>query len=134
MTTKLDPRCPRKLTEYPDKWCPLAVLRLKALRNAGQELTEKEEARLPGCPWAVNHQLACYCFFSYVNQYMDCSKPPSEAEVAHMLNVTPDMVKRTQKRGVDKIRNIKQFKQIRELHADEQIIPDDPSDDFNIVK
>jgi hypothetical protein len=47
---KMDERCPRRLEEMPDSWCPLAVMRLKAIRNAGRELSEEEEALLPGVP------------------------------------------------------------------------------------
>ena len=39
----MDCRCPRKLKQLPRAWCPLAVLKLKALRNAERELTEEEE-------------------------------------------------------------------------------------------
>ena len=44
----MDQRCPRKLDELPCEFCPLAVLRLKALRNSDKEFTEDEEAKLPG--------------------------------------------------------------------------------------
>ena len=47
---KMDARCPRRLENLPCEFCPLAVLRLKALRNSDKELSEDEESKLPGSP------------------------------------------------------------------------------------
>jgi hypothetical protein len=117
----------------PDTWCPLAVLRLKAIRNAGRELTEEEEAKLPGCPWAIDHQLANYCFFKYVSEYSG-DKAPSDVEIAALLNVSIDTVKKLEKNGLSKIREDEVFKTIKEEHSGEAIIQDRDSDSFNIVK
>ena len=132
----MDRRCPRKLKEQPTSWCPLAVLRLKALRNAGKELTEEEENKLPGCPWAINHQMANYCFFNYMSQFLDENSLPSETEVAHLLNVSQDTVKKIQKSAIDNIRNVEEFKQIKEAYGDEQIVDDSASGDpqYTIIK
>jgi excisionase family DNA binding protein len=65
----------------------MAVLRLKALRTAGRELTEEEENKLPGCQWAVNHQMANYCFFNYAAQFLDEENLPSDTEVAEAKRV-----------------------------------------------
>ena len=108
---RMDKRCPRKLKYLPDDWCPLAVLKLKALRNAGHELTEQEESKLPGCPWAINHQMACYCFFKYIEEFLS-DKAPSDAEIAHYLNISIDSVKSINKKAIDKIRDAKPFKEI----------------------
>lgn len=130
----MDKRCPRKLAEHPDSWCPLAVLRLKAIRNAGRELTEEEESKLPGCPWAINHQLASYCFFKYMDNFGE-EAPPSEAEVAHMLNVSTDTVKKIQKQAIDKMRQSKEFSSIIEGHdGNGPIMPDTDADSFNVAK
>src|SRR5579863_1393452 len=102
---KMDPRCPRALEKHPDSFCPLAVMRLKAIRNAGRELTEDEENKLPGCPWAVNHQLANYCFFKYITEYVD-EKTPSDVEIASLNNVSIDTVKKTEKSALTKMREI----------------------------
>jgi hypothetical protein len=118
---KMDNRCPRKLDEYPESWCPLAVLRLKAIRNAGRELTAEEEAKLPGCPWAVNHQLANYCFFKYIQDF-GSHTPPSEAEIAHYLNVSVDTVKKTQKEAIQKVRQDSAFSQIIDGHDGRETI------------
>ena len=56
----MDKRCPRHLEVFPDSWCPQAVMRLKAIRNASKELTEQEEAKMVGCPWAINNQCSNY--------------------------------------------------------------------------
>ncbi len=110
MKNKMDPRCPRKLDELPCEYCPLAVLRLKSLRNNEKELTEEEEALLPGCVWAVNHQMSNYCFFNYTANYLN--KPPSDKEIAHMNNVSIEVVKETAKQALEKI---KEFKLIKHL-------------------
>lgn len=101
---KMDSRCPRKLAELPCEFCPLAVLRLKALRNSPTELTEEEENRLPGCPWAINHQMSNYCFFSYVKDYLDV--PPSDKEIAHMNNVSVHTVKDIESKALEKIKGM----------------------------
>lgn len=124
----MDERCPRQLEEMPDSWCPLAVQRLKAIRNAGRELSEEEEAALPGCPWAVDHQLANYCFFKYIAEY-SADKPLSDMEIASLNNISIDTVKRTEKSALHKIRESRDFKTIREEHKGEAIVPDSSSDD-----
>lgn len=112
---RMDKRCPRKLETHPEQWCPLAVMRLKAIRNAGRELSEEEESKLPGCPWAVNHQLASYCFFKYMNEFGSVT-PPSETEIAHYLNVSVDTVKKTQKEAINKSRADGAFAEIINGH------------------
>jgi DNA-binding XRE family transcriptional regulator len=88
----------------PENWCPLAVLRLKAIRNAGRELSEEEEAKLPGCPWAIDHQLAHYCFFKYLSEYTS-EKTISDMELAALLNVSIDTIKKIEKGALVKMRN-----------------------------
>lgn len=111
----MDPRCLRKLKELPCDYCPLAVLRLKLLRNSDRELTEKEEAKLPGCPWAISHQMSNYCFFKYTKEYLNT--PPSDKEIAHMNNVSVETVKAVEKEAINKI---KEFKLIKDM-IDEEI-------------
>lgn len=126
--SKMDRRCPRALKAMPGEWCPLAVLRLRAIRTAGRELTEEEEAKLPGCPWAVNHQLANYCFFKYIQEYSG-EKPPSDVEVASLNCMSVDAVKKTEKTALTKIRDTEQFKDLKESLDGESVIGDKPSDD-----
>lgn len=125
--SKMDKRCPRQLEEMPDAWCPLAVLRLKAIRNAGRELTEEEEQNLPGCQWAVDHQLAHYCFFEYLTKYTS-DKPLSDVEIAALLNISVDTVKKTEKSGIAKIRDEKVFAELRKSH-DGPIVTETLTDD-----
>jgi len=108
----MDPRCPRRLEEMPDSWCPLAVLRLKAIRNAGRELTEEEEALLPGCPWAIDHQLAHYCFFKYLTEYTS-EKSVSDIELAALLNVSVETIKKIEKTGLTRMREHKSFADLK---------------------
>lgn len=106
----MDTRCPRKLDDLPCEYCPLAVLRLKQLRNSEKELTEVEERALSGCDWAVNHQMSNYCFFSYIKEYLNNSS--SDKEIAHMNNVSVETVKDIIK---DAIIKIKEFELIKDL-------------------
>lgn len=101
---KMDPRCPRKLDELPCEFCPLAVLRLKALRNSDSEYTEEDEAKLPGCPWAINHQMSNYCFFNYLKDYLNDA--PSDKEIAHMNNISLETVKKIEKEAINKIKEL----------------------------
>lgn len=103
---KMDSRCPRKLDELPCTYCPMAVMRLKALRNAPKELTEEEEANLPGCGWALNHQMSNYCFFNYCADYLE--EPPSDKDIAHMNNISVETVKEIEKSAISKIKDMEE--------------------------
>lgn len=107
----MDCRCPRNLDQTPDSWCPLAVLRLKAIRNAGKELSEEEEHKLPGCPWAIDHQLANYCFFKYIDEFSN--KDISDLELAALLNVSVDTIKKIEKAGLSKLKKHESFSTIK---------------------
>jgi hypothetical protein len=113
----MDNRCPRKLNCLPDSWCALAVQRLKAQRHAGRELTEEEESKLPGCPWAVSHQMANYCFFKLMADQMPDLRELSTMEIAHFNNVSVDTVNKTEKQALKKIRKSSTFKDIEDLEG-----------------
>lgn len=130
-TFKMDDRCPRRLEEMPDSWCPLAVLRLKAIRNAGRELTEEEEALLPGCPWAIDHQLAHYCFFQYLTTYTT-EKSVSDIELAALLNVSVETVKKIEKTAITKMREHKSFSDLKS--NGEPVITDSDAPDYKIYR
>lgn len=121
---KMDGRCPRHLPDMPTNWCPLAVLRLKAIRNAGRELTEEEEALLPGCPWAIDHQLAHYCFFNYLTKYT-ADKTVSDIELAALLNVSVETIKKIEKSALAKMRSHPSFSDLKGI---EPIVIESDSD------
>ena len=121
---KMDNRCPRKLEDFPDSWCPLAVQRLKALRHADRELTEEEESKLGGCPWGVNHQMANYCFFKMIAEHMPESRNFSSIEIAHFNNISQETVNKVEKTALSKIRESEMFKEIDDLHGSEGIMTD----------
>jgi hypothetical protein len=100
---QMDPRCPRGLKCFPGTWCPLAVLRLKAMRNADHEISQEEEDRLPGCPWAVDHQMSNYCFFKFMDEYAG-DKPLSDIEIASLNNLSVETVKKTEKIALTKMK------------------------------
>lgn len=124
---KFDCRCPLKLDSAPDSWCSLAVQRLKALRNAGKELTEEEESKLPGCVWAIDHQLANYCFFKYMKEYSD--KNLSDMEIASLNNISIDTVKKIEKTALTKVRENAKFKRIKDENEGEAVVSEHHSDD-----
>ena len=131
---KMDCRCPRSLEEMPDNWCHLAVLRLKAIRTAGRELSEEEEENLPGCPWAVNHQLANYCFFKYIKEYAP-DKPISDIEIAALNCISVETVKKTEKSALNKIREAEDFKNLKESLDGESIVEESSAeDDYKIYR
>jgi hypothetical protein len=103
-------------------------MRLRAIRTAGRELTEEEESKLPGCPWAVNHQLANYCFFKYIQDYAG-DKPPSDVEVASLNCMSVDAVKKTEKIALAKIRETDEFRTLKEDMEGESVVGESLSDD-----
>lgn len=127
----MDTRCPRQLNEMPDSWCPLAVMRLKAIRNAGRELSEEEEALLPGCPWAVDHQLAHYCFFQYLTTFTT-EKSVSDIELAALLNVSVDTVKKIEKSALTKMREHKSFSDLKS--NGEPVVSESEPQDYKIYR
>jgi hypothetical protein len=116
----MDRRCPRNLRYHPDSWCPLAVVRLKRLRSEDRELTEEEENKLPGCAWAVSHQMSNYCFFKYAAEYLDHAL--SDVEVAHLNNLSQATVKKTERVALEKIRKDKSMIELKTLYEGQQII------------
>ena len=126
----MDARCPRKLEGTPDSWCPLAVLRLKALRNAGKELSEEEEERLPGCPWAIDHQLADYCFFKFIDEFVG-DKPPSDMEMASYLCVSIDTVKDIERQALSKLRATKELSVLKDGNP---VVVDNHFEEYTIKK
>lgn len=106
----MDCRCPRKLNCLPSKYCELAVLRLKALRNSPVELTEEQESNLPGCPFSINHQMSNYCFFNYVKDYL--ADIPSDKEIAHMNNVSVETIKKIEAKAMEKIKKLEIIKDL----------------------
>jgi hypothetical protein len=130
--TFMDDRCPRQLEDMPESWCPLGVLRLKAIRNAGRELSEEEEANLPGCPWAVDHQLANYCFWKYISEYTG-DKSPSDIEVASLMNISTETAKKTEKNAIQKFRESPEFIDLVEDKSGNSV-QGRSEDDYTIIK
>lgn len=121
LKVKMDSRCPKQLRHHPDEWCSLAVIRLKALRNAGRELTEEEESNCPGCPWATSHQLSCYCFFKYAHDYLPDSSP-SDIEIAYANSISIETVKKVEKKALEKIKESQMIKDIKESYGDSGVL------------
>lgn len=118
---KMDPRCPRQLKEMPDTFCPLAVIRLRAIRTAGKELTEEEESKLSGCPWAVNSQMANYCFFNHLHEFAD-EGTLSDVEVASLNCLSIETVRKIEKEALNKLREMEEFQQLRSMLDGESVL------------
>jgi hypothetical protein len=88
---------------------------LKALRFANRELTEEEEAKLPGCPWAISSQVNNYCFFNFLQSESDSQL--SDIEIAHLTSVSVETVKQTESAALEKLRKDEVFEELAELHA-----------------
>ena len=70
-----------------------------------------------------------------MEQFLDEENTPSETEVAHLMNISPETVKKIQKQAIESIRNVHEFKELKEAYGDESVVPDSPSDDsYNILK
>jgi intein-encoded DNA endonuclease-like protein len=125
----MDKRCPRKLSDFPDTYCPLAVQRLKAMRHAGRELSEEEESALPGCTWAVACQMANYCFFKFVEELTPSDgRSLSDIEIARYISISTDTVKKTEKKALQKLKTNEMFEEIADEYGDERILDDKYAD------
>lgn len=131
----MDTRCPKNLKDYPKEWCSLAVLRLKALRRAERELTEKEEANCPGCPWAIAHQLSCYCFFKYAKDFLN-EETISDMEIANLNSISVDTVKKTEKRALEKFKESNLIKSIGNYYGSNGVLDSvkEIDADFSIIE
>lgn len=116
----------------PNTWCSLAVLRLKAMRNAEKEPTQEEEDLLPGCPWAVDHQMSNYCFFKFMDEYVG-DKPLSDVEIASLNNISIETVKKTEKTALAKM---KQHETLSKLDngGNSPIVEEKDDSSYSIVK
>jgi DNA-directed RNA polymerase specialized sigma subunit len=124
----VDKRCPRKLTEYPTEWCELAVLRLKLIRSAAKELTDEEEQLLRGCNFALACQSANYCFFKYCADMMNES-PRTDIEIARMLNISVDSLKKIEKKAIVKMQDSDFIRDVKRCMPDGESIIDYNRDD-----
>jgi len=96
-------KCPRKLEDLPREWCPLAVLRLKQIKNIKEEITEEVENKMPGCPFYISSQLSNYCFFVYESNNLDHSM--SDLEIANLLGISIDAVKKAEQSAINKLKD-----------------------------
>lgn len=99
----------------------MAVLRLKTVRGSKKELTEEEEAKQFGCPWAIDDQMSGYCWFAYEAFNMS-ETPVSDVNIAAMLHVSVDTVKKTADKAIQKIQSHESIKEIRQTFKDEPVV------------
>lgn len=125
--------CLLKLEDLPKAWgsggqrlhyCPLAVTRLKAiraLRATGSQVTETEEAGLPGCPFAVKSQMSGYCSFIYEARFMP-DTPLLDTDIAAMLEISIDQVRIAADSALAKIQADPTIMEIKESLGSESIL------------
>ncbi len=131
---ELDSRCPRQLKSFPKTFCEMAVIRLKLLRNSTKELTEEEETKLPGCAWAINNQASCYCFFKYVAN-TPSDKNISDIELAHLLNISVESIKKTEKEAIQKLKASASMEELKGLMDGDSVVSDHDSDsEYSILR
>jgi len=116
-------RCPRKLKSLPDHWCPLAVKRLKWMRSLGREPTIEEEETATPCAWAIQDQMSCYCWFVYEAKFLSES-PRNDAEIAALLNLSVDTVKKTAETAIETLQSAKFVVEIKKELNGCQVIED----------
>jgi hypothetical protein len=124
----MDKRCPRQLAKLPESFCSLAVTRLRAIRTAGRELSEEEENNLQGCCWAVNSQMANYCFFKYIDEFTS-EQTLSDIEVAALNCLSVETVKKIEKEAMNKIKNKEEFANLKKDLDGESIFENSDYDD-----
>lgn len=125
--------CPLQLSDLPKSWemggqrlhyCPLAVTRLKAikaLRASGSNISETEEAGLPGCPYAVKSQMSGYCGFIYEARFMP-DTPLLDSDIAALLDLPVEQVKLAADAAILKIQSNPQILEIKEAIGDTSIL------------
>lgn len=119
----MDPRCPLSLDDYPTTWCKLAVLRLKGIQNSNGNLTEAQEEKLPGCPWAIFDLYSHYCFFQYMRDKQE--QPSSEAEVSSLLGIPQPLVHEAYQSAFEKYKESDLYTDIEYSYGSDSI-----SDEF----
>ncbi len=126
-------KCPLQLPDLPKSWesggqklcyCPLAVTRLKAIRTKraeGSKVTEDEESKLPGCPYAVKSQMSGYCGFVYEARFMP-DTPLLDSEIAAMLDIPVEQVKIAAESALTKIKLSPEILEIKEASAGSSVV------------
>lgn len=99
---KMDKRCPLGLNCFPTQTCPLAIQRLKALEQVDGNASHVQEAKMPGCDWAVNDKDSNYCFFKYMHDNEGKDHPT--IEIAEKLLITQAAVYSGLNRAVSKVK------------------------------
>ncbi len=124
-------KCLLKLKDLPKSWesggqklcyCPLAVIRLKAIKAAknNSPLTESQEANLPGCPYSIKSQMSGYCFFIQEARRPDI--PLLDIEIASLLDITIDQVKAAAESAILKIQADPMIMEIKQAVGSESVI------------
>lgn len=124
----MDKRCPRKLKEPPNYFCPLAVQRLRWREKQTKEPKENEERSAEGCTWAIRSHEHMFCFFKLISSQNQ--EKLTDSQIAHMLGVTEATVKKVADRAVKKLACMKEFREMKEMYGSDPIVEDRPVDAY----
>ena len=86
---------------------------------------------MPGCPWAIAHQLSGYCWFKYEAHFMNDS-PSSDLDIAALLQISVDTVKKTSEKGISKLQDKTNVSELKELFNGDGVITDSSENDDSI--
>jgi hypothetical protein len=131
----MDIRCPRNLSNLPIKWCELAVLRLKQIQNSDHILSDEEESKLLGCPWAIMNREANYCFFAFMENNKGVEL--TDQQIASLFFLNTEMVQKHAEDALVKMRNHETIVEIKETYGNDIIFDyekKDYLDDYKILK
>jgi len=125
----MDRRCPRKLKNPPQEFCPSAIQHLRWRESLGREPTEHEEISAPGCKWSIRSHGDMFCFFKSISYEKD---PLTDTQIAHLIGLSEPTVKKTRDKALSKLANMREFKEMAELYEGEAIVVErqvDPYED-----
>jgi hypothetical protein len=104
-------------------------MRLKAIRALGKAPSDEEEQVLPGCPWAIDNQMANYCW--YVFEAKRLNEGLSDTEIAANLGLSVDEVKKTAASALQKLQKSSFVGDLRESHGDEPVLEESGPEGFS---
>lgn len=94
----MDDRCPLGLQDFPTSVCPLAVERLRAMRN---NKGDAQNVKV-GCEWYIASKEANYCFHKYMAQ--NEGESHATIDIASLLHVTQAVVYSDLTKAVGKVK------------------------------
>ena len=138
--TRFQQVCPRRLNCLPTEACPMALERLRALKNQTDKKLKEGEI-LKGCAWYCDSSDANYCFFSQVSADPG---PYADEDISSLLAIPTSQVLKTYESGIANLKALKDtdlLKEMKEMgqemankHSDNTVyLPDHFRDDHKTL-